>query len=288
MVSDYGSVAGIREKHGVAATMREAAAMAVEAGLDMELPDIIYYGDPLVDAAKERTGLHGCRGPRRRQHPPRKVPAGTLRITLRGCRDRPTRSMMPPHTASLARDAARKAIVLLKNEANTLPLSKTIKRIAVVGPCADSVLLGDYSGYGMKVVTLREGIAAAVPSAQVVYEKGASVGFDVLPMIPAENLIPAGGACGRAWPEGRVLRQHDLRRHAAHRACRSGRAVHLGHGFSRLPHPARAVLRPLDRETGPHGERRVPHRGGYRRRRAAVDRREADDRAVVRPRRDTG
>ena len=195
VVSDYGSVAGIREKHGVAATMREAAALAVEAGLDMELPDIIYYGDPLVEAAQE--GLVSGDAVDR-------AVANILRAKFRlglfesPYADAPKADALndAPAHRSLARDAARKAIVLLKNEAQTLPLRKDLRRIAVVGPCADSVLLGDYSGYGMKVVTLREGIATAIPTAQLVYEQGCEVGFNALPMIPAENLTPAGGPAG--------------------------------------------------------------------------------------------
>ena len=195
VVSDYGSVAGIREKHGVAATMRDAAAMAVEAGLDMELPDIIYYGEPLVEAAKQ-----GLVSPAAVDRAVANILRAKFRLGLfeEPYADAPKADGVndaPAHRA-LARDAARKAIVLLKNETNTLPLSRDLKRIAVVGPCADSVLLGDYSGYDMKVVTLREGIAAAVPAAHVAYEKGCEVGFDALPMIPAENLIPAGGPIG--------------------------------------------------------------------------------------------
>ncbi len=192
VVSDYGSIDGIREKHGVAATMREAAAKAVNAGLDMELPNIIYFGDPLVDAARD-----GLVSTEALDHSVASILRAKLRLGLfeepyvdaakaDGVNDAPAHR-------SLARDAARKAIVLLRNEAGTLPLRKDLKSIAVVGPCADSVLLGDYSGYGMKVVTLREGITAAVPATRVVYEQGASVGFDVLPMIPAANLIPADG-----------------------------------------------------------------------------------------------
>ncbi|HBD09078.1 MAG TPA: beta-1,3-glucosyltransferase, partial [Syntrophobacteraceae bacterium] len=49
VVSDYGSVAGIREMHGVAASPAAAASLAVRAGLDMELPDIYYFGKPLLD-----------------------------------------------------------------------------------------------------------------------------------------------------------------------------------------------------------------------------------------------
>ncbi|NIO84610.1 MAG: beta-glucosidase, partial [Candidatus Aminicenantes bacterium] len=57
----------------------------------------------------------------------------------------------------LALQAAREAIVLLKNENNILPLDKKIKSIAVIGPIGDVVKLGGYSGFGMKTVTPLEG-----------------------------------------------------------------------------------------------------------------------------------
>ncbi len=73
----------------------------------------------------------------------------------------------------LALKMARQSMVLLKNEDNLLPLSKSLKKIAVVGPNADdeSVLLANYYGYPSKVTTVLEGIRQKVGNA-VIYEKG--------------------------------------------------------------------------------------------------------------------
>ncbi len=72
-------------------------------------------------------------------------------------------------------EAARKSIVLLKNEKNTLPLKKDLKRIAVIGPNADDVetLLGNYNGTPRHPVTPLQGIRdKAGKSAKVVYAPG--------------------------------------------------------------------------------------------------------------------
>jgi len=53
VVSDYGSASGIYSMHHTAATKKEAAKQAIEAGLDVELPGIDIYGEPLLQAAKE-------------------------------------------------------------------------------------------------------------------------------------------------------------------------------------------------------------------------------------------
>jgi beta-glucosidase len=60
----------------------------------------------------------------------------------------------------LAREVARQSIVLLKNENNTLPVSKKIRKVAVVGPYANdtTVLLGNYNGIPSNPVTLLKGI----------------------------------------------------------------------------------------------------------------------------------
>lgn len=75
----------------------------------------------------------------------------------------------------LALKMAQQSIVLLKNENNTLPLSKKLKKIAVVGPNANDemVLLGNYNGFPSKVVTLLEGIKEKLgKDVQVIYEPG--------------------------------------------------------------------------------------------------------------------
>ncbi len=73
-----------------------------------------------------------------------------------------------------ALEMARKSIVLLKNKNNVLPLSKSIKKIAVVGPNAnDSTMLwGNYNGFPSSTVTILEGIRHKVPGSEVIYESG--------------------------------------------------------------------------------------------------------------------
>jgi beta-glucosidase len=69
---------------------------------------------------------------------------------------------------------ARESMVLLKNSNNTLPLSKTIKTIAIVGPNAnDSVMLwANYNGFPSKTTTILQGIKNKLPNSTVIYEKG--------------------------------------------------------------------------------------------------------------------
>jgi beta-glucosidase len=78
---------------------------------------------------------------------------------------------------------AQQSIVLLKNEANTLPLRKTIKKIAVLGPNADNpiAVLGNYNGTPSEVVTALQGIKNKLGSGvEVVYEKAANFTNDTL------------------------------------------------------------------------------------------------------------
>jgi beta-glucosidase len=75
---------------------------------------------------------------------------------------------------ALARRAAQSSIVLLKND-GLLPLSRDLRRIAVIGPTADEVmsLLGNYYGTPAAPVTVLEGIRQALPRAEVVHAHGA-------------------------------------------------------------------------------------------------------------------
>jgi beta-glucosidase len=78
---------------------------------------------------------------------------------------------------------ARQSMVLLKNQNNTLPLSKNIKKIAVVGPNADdeSVLLANYYGYPTNVTSVLEGIKGKLGAGtEVVFEKGTSLTDNVV------------------------------------------------------------------------------------------------------------
>ena len=69
---------------------------------------------------------------------------------------------------------ARESMTLLKNNNNTLPLSKNIKKVAVIGSnAADSTMLwGNYNGFPSSTVTILDGIKAKLPDAEIIYEKG--------------------------------------------------------------------------------------------------------------------
>jgi beta-glucosidase len=88
----------------------------------------------------------------------------------------------PEHKAH-ALKMARQSIVLLKNENNILPLRKSIKKIAVVGPNADNAIavLGNYNGVPSSIVTALQGIKDKVGSnVEVVYEKAVNFTNDTL------------------------------------------------------------------------------------------------------------
>ena len=87
-----------------------------------------------------------------------------------------------PHQAH-ALKMARESVVLLKNEKNTLPLRKNLRKIAVLGPNADneSVQLGNYNGFPTDIVTPLEGIRAKVgPGTEVVYVQGVDYASNVV------------------------------------------------------------------------------------------------------------
>jgi len=78
---------------------------------------------------------------------------------------------------------AQQSIVLLKNQNNTLPLQKTIKKIAIVGPNADNrvAVLGNYNGVPSEIVTVLDGIKAKLGgNAEVMYERGTTFINDTL------------------------------------------------------------------------------------------------------------
>ncbi|WP_426060911.1 glycoside hydrolase family 3 C-terminal domain-containing protein [Hymenobacter sp. B1770] len=87
-----------------------------------------------------------------------------------------------PHQAH-ALKMARESVVLLKNERNTLPLRKNLKKIAVLGPNADneSVQLGNYNGFPTDIVTPLEGIRAKVgKGTEVMYVQGVDYASNIV------------------------------------------------------------------------------------------------------------
>ncbi len=204
IVSDYFSIDMLSGYHHVANGRTEAAALALEAGIEVELPSTTCYGDPLkvgLEAGQIDIAL---------------VDAAVRRVIELKFRlglfeqpyvdvDAVVDVFETPGQRRLARDLARKSMVLLKNGGSLLPLSKDTARIAVIGPNADTVrnLMGDYSYPAhietlletqavnifdtatpdvvqaverpVEMITILEAIRDAVPGADVQYAKGCEV-----------------------------------------------------------------------------------------------------------------
>ena len=100
----------------------------------------------------------------------------------------------------LALEAARKSIVLLKNNNETLPLSKEIKTIAVIGPNADNweSLVGNYNGIAKHPVTVLEGIRNKLKNTNILYAAGSDLaeGVSNLQPIPQKYLLTEEGKPG--------------------------------------------------------------------------------------------
>lgn len=101
---------------------------------------------------------------------------------------------------ALALEAAQKSIILLKNEKETLPLSKELKTLAVIGPNADNweALVGNYNGIAKHPVTVLEGIKNKLKNTNILFAEGSHLAEGVcnLHPIPQENLMTAEGKSG--------------------------------------------------------------------------------------------
>jgi beta-glucosidase len=176
VVSDYTSVEELI-KHGVAADGSEAANKALTAGVDMEMVSRLY--------GKHLPSL--LRSGKLSQHTIDDAVRRILRIKFRlGLFDKPygdevlERSVIfNAGNVAAARELAARSIVLLKNDKQLLPLSKTVKSMAVIGPLADSQkdMIGSWSGDGVATdaVTLLAGIKSKLPGARIRYAKGCEV-----------------------------------------------------------------------------------------------------------------
>ncbi len=182
VVTDYTSIMELLP-HGIAEDTASAAALALEAGVDMDM-QAGFYNDALEKLVKEGKLKEGLIDEAVRRILRKKFELGLFDDPYRYSNvEREKSTVMKKEFLDAARDGARKSIVLLKNEKQVLPLSKSIKRLAVIGPLADArrEMIGSWSAAGdwTKAVTLLEGIKAAVTSStQVLYARGCNINDD--------------------------------------------------------------------------------------------------------------
>ncbi|MDO6736262.1 glycoside hydrolase family 3 C-terminal domain-containing protein [Wenyingzhuangia sp. 2_MG-2023] len=162
IVSDCGALGDIYKGHKVVKTQTEAAALALEMGLNLNCG---YVYGALEKAIKEGLTTEKTVDKRLKELLMTRFKLGLFDPV----QDNPYNAISPKEIHSdkhiaLARKTALKSIVLLKNDNNTLPLSKDIKVPYVTGPFAASndVLLGSYYGMTTNLVSVLEGISEKV------------------------------------------------------------------------------------------------------------------------------
>jgi len=146
VISDYGSVSLLEGEHGVADYKREAGVAALEAGIDVELPNTDCYGDPLLSAVEAGEVSEATLDTAVRRVLRAKADTGVLDEPFVEPGAAPEAFDTDDQTA-LAQRAGRESITLLEND-GVLPLSEdTLDSVALVGPKADDdqELLGDYA-----------------------------------------------------------------------------------------------------------------------------------------------
>ncbi|MBN1887613.1 MAG: glycoside hydrolase family 3 C-terminal domain-containing protein [Thermoflexales bacterium] len=163
VVSDYEAIMMLHTFHAIARDWAEAARLALNAGIDVELPSTLCYGDPLLEAV--RSG----------QLEQALVDTAVSRLLTKkfelGLFEKPYVDVEQvasvfdtPQQRALARQIAQKSIVLLRNEGDLLPLPKTLSTLAVIGPNADEArhMLSDYSHQPQ--IELRVAVSPHAPS----------------------------------------------------------------------------------------------------------------------------
>ena len=188
IVSDCGAVTDIWKWHKISPDAASASALAVKTGLDLECGSsykslkealerkLLTEAD--IDITLKR--LFTARFKLGMFDPEEIVPYAQIPFSVNN---------NSSHDY-LARVASQKSIVLLKNQNQTLPLSKNIKTVAVIGPNANDVqsLWGNYSGIPSNPITVLKGIQNKLqPNSKVVYAKGT----DLAKGVPEMKIIPS-------------------------------------------------------------------------------------------------
>ncbi|MDR0864080.1 MAG: glycoside hydrolase family 3 C-terminal domain-containing protein [Candidatus Symbiothrix sp.] len=179
VVSDSQAVEFLLSKHRVANDSVDAVAQAVNAGLNVRtnfsLPQTHIL--PLRQAVKEGKVTMATIDSRVRDVLKVKFWMGLFDNPYKGDRQTVDQIVHSAEHQAVSLKAALQSFVLLKNENNTLPLSKKLKKVAVIGPNADEVknLICRYGPANAPIQTVYQGIKDYLPEADVQYAKGCEI-----------------------------------------------------------------------------------------------------------------
>lgn len=190
VVSDSEAVEFISNKHKVADTYEDGIAQAVNAGLNIRT----HFTPPANFILPLRKAVDN--GKISQETLDKRV-AEILRIKFRlGLFDNPYRGngkqaeqiVHSKEHQAVSLEAARQSLVLLKNETNLLPLSKSIRSIAVIGPNANeqTQLICRYGPANAPIKTVYQGIKELLPHTEVIYKKGCDI---IDPHFPESEIL---------------------------------------------------------------------------------------------------
>jgi len=182
VVSDCGAIADFYSSHKVSSDDTHAAAKAVLAGTDVECG--FGYAYKKLPEAIEKGMLSEADLDQRLK----RVLVGRLDLGEMDTDSLVSWSKIPMSVVnssahqSLALQVAQESMTLLQNKGNVLPLSKSMKKVAVIGPNADekSMPLGNYNGYPANTITILDGIKSKLSEDKIFYEKGCDLTDDMI------------------------------------------------------------------------------------------------------------
>jgi beta-glucosidase len=207
VVSDCGAIADFYNSHKVSSDAIHAAAKGVLAGTDVEcagpaykmLPEAVEKG--LIkeeDMNKSLMRLLVGRFDLGEMDDDALVPWSKITTAVLNC---------DAHK-KLALDMSRESMTLLQNKNNILPLSKSAKKIAVIGPNADDkrLMWGNYNGTPFSTITILDGIKTKLPESKILYFKGC----DLTDKMYVESILPKCSIYGKAGLKATYWNNRDF------------------------------------------------------------------------------
>ena len=216
IVTDYTSINEM-VNHGVAADDKAAGELAANAGVDMDMQGAVYQRFLAQSVREGKVSMSQIDDAVRRVLT-LKIELGLFDDPYKFCdAEREKRVMLSADHRAKSREVARKSVVLLKNEGQTLPLNPKTK-IALIGPLGDnqSELIGAWpgSGSGSDCISLMQGLKNA--GGNVTFNKGCNVegddrsGFDAAVALARQSDVIVLAVGEMAWMSGEASSRTDL------------------------------------------------------------------------------
>lgn len=207
VLADLGAIRRLNEDHRVTSTPKESVCLAINSGVDMQFYDFehdIFQG-AIIEGIKDGTLTHKALD---------RAVSSVLRVKfMLGLFDHPTvdptldaKVRRSPAHLELALESARQSMTLLKNENKLLPLSKSLKNVAVIGPNADAARYGDYADQKTgERISMLDGIRKILPQTSITFHPGDNIpeavektkNAEVIVLGLGESRATSGECCDR-------------------------------------------------------------------------------------------